>query len=274
MVIEDNLNTLWGKLITEELLRNGIDYFCISPGSRSTPLTAAIARNKKARKIIYFDERGSAFHALGYAQAKGIPAVIVTTSGTAVANLFPAVIEAYQNKIPMIILTADRPPESLEVGANQTINQTNIFGKYVKWYFCFPCPDKKISPKMVLTTIDYAVYLSLNNPSGPVHINCMLREPLEPDEFDNQDSQDVYLKDIKNWMKNYRPYTAYSISATTIESRETLGTISEIIKTEKRGLISVGRLKNNNETKAVLDFVRKVNWPVYADITCCSNVNS
>src|SRR5450830_603279 len=180
------LNDLWGRLIIEELVRNGIDYFCISPGSRSTPLTAAAARNKKAKKIICFDERGSAFHALGYAQAKGQPAVVIVTSGTAVANLFPAVVEAHQNNIPMIVLTADRPPELMDVGANQTINQTNIFGIYAKWHFGFPCPDTNISPKMLLTAIDYAVYLSTSSPEGPVHINCMFREPLEPDEYINR----------------------------------------------------------------------------------------
>ncbi|MCL6087998.1 MAG: 2-succinyl-5-enolpyruvyl-6-hydroxy-3-cyclohexene-1-carboxylic-acid synthase [Actinobacteria bacterium] len=267
MVQENNLNSLWGKLIIEELIRNGIDYFCISPGSRSTPLTAAIARNKRARKIIYLDERGSAFHALGYAQSKGIPAVVVTTSGTAVANLFPGVVEACQSKMPMIILSADRPPELLDIGANQTINQTKIFGMYAKWYFCFPCPDKNISPKMILTTMDHAVYLSLNNPSGPVHINCMFREPLEPDEFDRGNNENFYVKDIENWIKTSKPYTYYSISKTIAESKETLSIVSEIIRMEKRGLISVGRLRSNYEVKAVLNFIRKTNWPVYADIT-------
>ena len=84
-----NLNYLWGKLIIEELIRNGVDYFCISPGSRSTPLVAAVARNKKTKKTICFDERGSAFHALGYAQSKGIPAAVIVTSGRVFTVLLP-----------------------------------------------------------------------------------------------------------------------------------------------------------------------------------------
>ena len=173
-----NFNELWGKLIIEELIRNGVSYFCISPGSRSTPLVCAAARNKKAQKIICYDERGSAFHALGYAQATNNPAAVIVTSGTAVANLFTAIVEAHQNNIPMIVLTADRPPELHDTGANQTINQVDIFGRFVKWFFGFPCPDQSIHPKMILTAIDYAVYLSTSSPEGPVHINCMFREPL------------------------------------------------------------------------------------------------
>ncbi|MCE5330460.1 2-succinyl-5-enolpyruvyl-6-hydroxy-3-cyclohexene-1-carboxylic-acid synthase, partial [bacterium] len=267
MTQEDfNPNELWGSLIIEELVRNGIDYFCISPGSRSTPLVTAVARNKKTKKIICFDERGSAFHALGYAQATGKPAVVITTSGTAVANLLPAVVEAYQNKMPMILLTADRPPELLDVGANQTINQINIFGMYAKWHFCFPCPDKNITPKMVLATIDYAVYSSLNQPSGPVHINCMFREPLESDGIINIDKESIYLKDIRKWFENDKPYTSYSISK-TIAGKTDTELVAEIINKEEKGLVSVGKLNNENEIEAVLNFVKKINWPVYADIT-------
>lgn len=268
------LNDLWGRLIIEELVRNGIDYFCISPGSRSTPLTAAAARNKKAKKIICFDERGSAFHALGYAQAKGQPAAVIVTSGTAVANLFPAVVEAHQNNIPMIVLTADRPPELMDVGANQTINQTNIFGIYAKWHFGFPCPDKNISPKMLLTAIDYASYLSVNNPSGPVHINCMFREPLEPDELSDDSMDNKYLSEIDKWIQTEKPYTSYSIPKTIAGTINTINLVCEIINKEEKGLISVGRLKTPQERKAVLDLIKKINWPVYADITSCLRLKS
>ena len=107
----DNLNTFWSNMIIEELIRNGIDYFCISPGSRSTALTSAAALNKKARTVMIYDERSSAYHALGYGKANKIPAVVITTSGTAVPNLFPSIIEAHYSAIPIMILTADRPPE-------------------------------------------------------------------------------------------------------------------------------------------------------------------
>lgn len=109
-----NINQLWADLMVSALIRSGIHHFFISPGSRSTPLTVAIARHPDARKVIHPDERGTAFAALGFARATGKPAVWVTTSGTAVANGLPAVVEASNDRIPMLLLTADRPPELRE----------------------------------------------------------------------------------------------------------------------------------------------------------------
>ena len=269
-----NFNELWGKLIIEELIRNGVSYFCISPGSRSTPLVCAAARNKKAQKIICYDERGSAFHALGYAQATNNPAAVIVTSGTAVANLFPAIVEAHQNNIPMIVLTADRPPELHDTGANQTINQVDIFGRFVKWFFGFPCPDQSIHPKMILTAIDYAVYLSTSSPEGPVHINCMFREPLEPDEYiDRNQSAAEDFFNLSNWNRSKSPYTLYSDSKISCGNSGTIKQISEIINKESKGLISIGSLKTREERSEVLELVKKINWPVYADITSCLRLN-
>ena len=145
------MNQLWGYLIVEELVRNGVDYFVISPGSRSTPLTATVAQHPRAQKIVCLDERGAAFHALGYARATGNPAVLICTSGSAAANYLPAVIEASIDNIPLIILSADRPPELRQTGANQTIDQVYLYGSYPKWEFDLPCPTAEISPYMVLT---------------------------------------------------------------------------------------------------------------------------
>ena len=174
-------NRLWAYLIVEELLRCGIDFFCVAPGSRSTPLVAALAANEKARSLIHFDERGTAFAALGYARATGRPAAWITTSGTAVANGLPAVVEAATDGVPMVLLTADRPPELRQTGANQTIDQPDIFGDYVRWRFDLPAPDPGIDPAMVLTTIDQAAYRASRTPQGPVHLNLMFREPLLPE---------------------------------------------------------------------------------------------
>ena len=118
-----NINHLWAQLIVEELIRCGVSQFFIAPGSRSTPLVTAIARNSAAQAVVHFDERGNAFAALGYARASKKPAVWVTTSGTALANGLPAVIEASIESVPLIMLTADRPPELRQTGANQTIVQ-------------------------------------------------------------------------------------------------------------------------------------------------------
>ncbi|MEJ7820228.1 MAG: thiamine pyrophosphate-binding protein, partial [Rubrobacteraceae bacterium] len=116
-------NRLWATLLVEELRRCGVGLFCVAPGSRSTPLVAALASDPKAKALVHFDERGTAFAALGYARATGRPAAWITTSGTAVANGLPAIVEASTDGVPMILLTADRPPELRQTGANQTIDQ-------------------------------------------------------------------------------------------------------------------------------------------------------
>ena len=175
-----NINYLWTNLIVEEFIRNGVEYFCISPGSRSSPLAMAVAAYPKAKSFVHFDERGTAFHALGYASAAKKPCVLISTSGTAAANMFPAIIEASKKKVPLIVMTADRPPELRFTGGNQTIDQVKIFGDYVRWFFDLPCPTTDIKPEMILTTIDQAVSKSKGELKGPVHINCMFRDPLSP----------------------------------------------------------------------------------------------
>ena len=122
-----NINHCWAGLMVEELTRLGADYFCVAPGSRSSPLVIAVAQNKNAKSFVHFDERGLSFHAMGYAAATDKPAVLICTSGTAAANFFPAVIEASKKKLPLIVLTADRPPELRQTGAAQTIDQVGIF---------------------------------------------------------------------------------------------------------------------------------------------------
>src|SRR5215210_6118955 len=196
-------NRLWAYLIVEELLRCGVDFFCVAPGSRSTPRVAALAANEKATTLIHFDERGTAFAALGHARATGRPAAWITTSGTAVANGLPAVVEAATDGVPMILLTADRPPELRQTGANQTIDQPDIFGDYVRWRFDLPAPDPSIDPAMVLTTVDQAVYRAGRAPQGPVHLNLMFREPFLPDPDDA-------LSGPSSWMKSGEPYTRYA----------------------------------------------------------------
>ncbi len=177
MITNENINYLWSSLIIEELIRNNVNRFIISPGSRSTPLTVAAFRHPKAQKTFIYDERGAAFFALGNSRADQKPAVLICTSGTAVANYYPAVIEAFMDRIPLIILSADRPPELINTGANQTIDQINIFGKYVNATYYLPCPDESVSTYYLLSTINEAYNFSQD---GPVHINCPFREPLAP----------------------------------------------------------------------------------------------
>ena len=258
-----NLNSFWGELIVEELIRCGVNHFCICGGSRSTPLVAAVGRNKRAKSIVFHDERSSAFHALGYGRAANRPAVVITTSGTAAANVYPALVEASMDNIPMLVLTADRPAELIDTGANQTIRQEHLFGQYVRRYFEMPCPCREIGPEMVLTTIDQAVYKSRYGNGGPVHINCRYREPLEPQKTV---SKDGYTRNIKVWSRSKEPFSAYKKPVVSAGA-DTLKSLAKIINTAKRGIIVIGKLTSDGERNAVLKLVRKLKWTVYADIT-------
>ncbi|HWI44904.1 MAG TPA: 2-succinyl-5-enolpyruvyl-6-hydroxy-3-cyclohexene-1-carboxylic-acid synthase, partial [Rubrobacter sp.] len=252
-------NRLWAYLIVEELLRCGIDFFCVAPGSRSTPLVAALAANEKARSLIHFDERGTAFAALGYARATGRPAAWITTSGTAVANGLPAVVEAATDGVPMVLLTADRPPELRQTGANQTIDQPDIFGDYVRWRFDLPAPDPGIDPAMVLTTVDQAAYRASRTPQGPVHLNLMFREPLLPDPGD-----EPVLSGPSSWVQSDEPYTRYAATKPGVDEME-IHRLWEQLRPVKQGLVVAGRLASRKQGDAVLRLADTLGWPLLPD---------
>ncbi len=164
----------WATTLVARCLAQGVDHFFVAPGSRCTPLTVAISEFSEARVIQHFDERALAFACLGFGRARHTAAAFVCTSGTAVANALPAVVEASLESVPLLLLTADRPPELRGTGANQSIDQQKIFGGYVSWYFDLPCPTESISIRSIAATVDYAIEQSS---LGPVHLNCMYREP-------------------------------------------------------------------------------------------------
>ncbi len=256
------MNERWAEMIVEELVRNGITFFTIAPGSRSTPLVLAAARHAETETVVHYDERGAAFHALGHARATGNAAVLICTSGTAVANFLPAVIEASLECIPLIILSADRPPELLDTGANQTIDQVNLFGEYVRWKVDLPVPDKSITPRFVLTTIDQAVYRSRRSPSGPVHINCMFREPLISGEPTTSDDS----AELTAWCESGAPLTAYGSSLMALDDSQLQG-MAGFLGEEPNGILVVGRLQSEREREAVLRLARRLNWPTLPDIS-------
>jgi 2-succinyl-5-enolpyruvyl-6-hydroxy-3-cyclohexene-1-carboxylate synthase len=258
-----SLNALWASLIVEELIRNRVDYFCLSPGSRNSPLTVSIACNEKALSIVHYDERGTAFHALGYARATRRPAVLVSTSGTATADFMPAVIEASMAMVPLIVLTADRPPELRNTGANQTIDQVKLFGGYVRWFCDLPCSDADIKPEFVLTTVDQAVYRATRPPTGPVHINCMFREPLAP--IGQKREFSLYLSDIKWWREDQKPYTEYVYVPNVLDTK-TVARATTIISKADKVILVVGRLHSSEEQEAVKRVACHLNWPTFPDI--------
>jgi 2-succinyl-5-enolpyruvyl-6-hydroxy-3-cyclohexene-1-carboxylate synthase len=174
-------NLLWAERLVQGLIQRGVRDACVSPGSRSAPLALALHRSG-IRTHVSIDERAGGFFALGLAKASRRPVAIVTTSGTAAANLLPALVEAYHGRVPLVAMTADRPPELRDTGAAQTIDQIKIFAGAVRWFHEVGAPS--LEPDLS----DYAASIgaraaaeACGPPAGPVHLNLAFREPLIPD---------------------------------------------------------------------------------------------
>ncbi len=258
-----NVTYLWAQLLIEELVRTGVETFFVAPGSRSTPLTVAAVRHPDATVVLHVDERGTAFAALGWGRARNAPAGWITTSGTAVANGQPAVVEASVDGVPMVLLTADRPPELRDAGANQTIDQVTLFGDYLRWQADVPPPTDQIDPAYVLTTADQAVHQARRRPSGPVHLNCGFRKPLEPVE----EGGDVTIPAVvRDWAERSNPFTEYPRLRPRPRGSDVEGLLRAIGETE-RGLIVAGRLDSETEAKAVRDLASHLGWPLLPALT-------
>jgi 2-succinyl-5-enolpyruvyl-6-hydroxy-3-cyclohexene-1-carboxylate synthase len=166
-------------VLAETLVRRGVSQAVISPGSRSTPLTMALVQNERIEAIPVLDERSAAFFALGLAKQTRKPVVLVCTSGTAGANYFPAVIEAHESGVPLIVITADRPPEMRDCASGQTIDQQKLFGGFVKFYHELAVPEASVVLLRYLRqTVAHAVERAAAG--GPVHLNAPFRDPLPP----------------------------------------------------------------------------------------------
>jgi 2-succinyl-5-enolpyruvyl-6-hydroxy-3-cyclohexene-1-carboxylate synthase len=249
-------NQFYATLCATELQRLGVTFVCISPGSRSTPITAALVRQGAFDCQMCLDERAAAFRALGYARGSGRPALLVCTSGSALAHYLPAVIEASQDQVPMLILSADRPPELLQTGANQAIEQVGIFGRAVRACYDLPCPDQGFPPEALLTLLDQAMARSLGPEAGPVHLNWHFREPLAP----TAERPLVLPEALQAWQASQQPYT--QIPALQLYLPEPL----PVLPPFRRGLLVIGRLYSEAEQQAVRSLAQRLNWPVCADV--------
>lgn len=252
-------NTLRAALIVEHCVRNGITTFAIAPGSRSTPLTLAAAQHPSVTTRVHFDERGLSFWALGYAKASGKPVAIITTSGTAVANCLPALCEASQTNIPLLMISADRPEELHGVGANQTMPQDSLFGEHVRVSKTLPLSDEALSDMAIVselqTIIDHAV--QLHNP-GPVHLNCQLREPLySPVATLTEDIQDVLIrwKNPGTSVLRDSQQGAFDVSTEDVMRKISHG----------KGIFLVGDIQTS-DADSVLKCANQFNIPIVADI--------
>ncbi len=176
-----NVNALWGSVLAETLVRVGVGQAVIAPGSRSGPLATALARHPGIEAIPVLDERSAGFFALGLAKRARRPVVLVCTSGTAAANFFPAVIEARESGVPLVVLTADRPPELRACASGQTIDQQKLFGLYVSFQHELAVPEAH-GPRLAYLrqTVAHACLRAVQPDPGPVHLNVPFRDPLAP----------------------------------------------------------------------------------------------
>ncbi len=176
-----NINTLWASVLVDTLQHLGVSLAVICPGSRSTPLAIAFARATKIVAVSVLDERSAGFFALGHAKRTGRPAALVCTSGTAAANFYPAVIEARESRVPLLILTADRPPELRDCHSGQTIDQLKLYGNYPNWQAEIAIPSTQPATLAYLQqTIIYAWERTITPTPGSVHLNIPFGDPLPP----------------------------------------------------------------------------------------------
>ena len=235
--------------LVNELVAHGLRDVCLSPGGRSTPLALTFARHPDIRRWTHHDERSAGFFALGIAKETDRPVAVITTSGTAAAELHPAVIEASYGQTGLLLLTADRPPDLRGTGANQTIDQVELYGTAVKWFHDAPLP--------AATTIARTQALAARawtsasaTPPGPVHINLPFAEPLTP----TLKMPELRLSD---------PTTSWA-TTTNNPDEESLRRLAASLE-GKRGVILAGPTNDAAMAGAATDLARALGWPVLAD---------
>ena len=268
-------NRVWARSIIDELVRGGVGHIAVSPGSRSTPLTLATAELAGMSSdtetgggptgpglSVHYDERSAAFFSLGYARATGRPALCICTSGTAAANYLPAVVEAHFSHAPLILLTADRPPELRDTGAWQVIDQTKIYGAYTRWYAELGMPASTPEQlRYARSVAARAAATAAGRPAGPVHVNVPLRDPFPP-WLARADAGAALDGDLQPG--------PISHEVTISTPAGLLDVLADRIKATPKGLILAGRL-NRPPTRAYADAVAQLaelsGYPVLAEPT-------
>lgn len=255
-----NVNTLWSSILVETLFRLGLTHAIISPGSRSSPLTIAFVNHPQITTIPILDERSASFFALGMAKKLGLPVVLLCTSGTAGANFYSAVIEAKYSGVPLLILTADRPPELLNCHAGQTINQVNLYNNYPNWELSLSLPSVKIEILNYLRqNLIYAWEKCLFPNQGTVHLNVPFNEPLAP-------IVDQEVLALKNTFKTELFFD--NIKAIKPVIKNIIEAPLNLWKQEEKGVI-IGGLCNSEKPeeycRAIANLSNYLNYPVLAE---------
>ncbi len=248
-----SFNRRWAEVILEALSRHGVSHICIAPGSRSTPLTLAAAENRAFVHHTHFDERGLGHLALGLAKVSQAPVAVIVTSGTAVANLYPALIEAGLTGEKLILLTADRPPELIDCGANQAIRQPGMFASHPSQTLSLPRPTQDIPARWLVSTLDNMLG-SLH--SGAVHINCPFAEPLYGELDDTGLS---WQQGLGDWWQSDKPWLRESSRLMSETQRDWF------FWRQKRGVIVAGRM-SADEGKRVAEWAQTLGWPLIGDV--------
>jgi 2-succinyl-5-enolpyruvyl-6-hydroxy-3-cyclohexene-1-carboxylate synthase len=259
-----NRNVFWAETFVNEIAELGVKYACISPGSRNTVLTLAFSNNKKIKSFVIIDERSSAFFGLGLAKESNSPVVLVSTSGTATAEFYPAIIEAYYYHVPLIVCTADRPPELLNCGANQTINQDNIYKNHINWYFNVGLPEltnKRI--KNLKSIVRKAYFEFLIKQKGPVHLNFPFRKPFEPFSYTDEINENfIHQINEKRKLKDYSNLSPFKMSF----SPKDLNELFRVLRNVKKGLIIAGPDDpHSGFPQLSQEFAYILKYPVIAD---------
>jgi len=252
-----NINTLWASLLVETLYRLGLEMAVLCPGSRSSPLTLAFAQHPQIKTIPILDERSAAFFALGRAKRSRQTVVLVCTSGTAGANFYPAVIEAKESQVPLLILTADRPPELRHCHAGQTIDQIKLYGHYPNWQTELTLASSE--PELwtyLRQTLIYAWEQTQFPRAGVVHLNCPFREPLAP----------IPQPDILSLASSFDPEVFFAgIQASSLVTKSFSFTLPHF---PKQGLIIAGLYQDQQALdycQAIADIAEILDYPVLAD---------
>ena len=262
-----NRNYAFAEAFIDELARSGLRHACICPGSRSAPLVIALARHPNIETWVHLDERSAAFFALGMARALGGVVAVVCTSGTAAANFFPAVVEAHYAQLPLLVLTADRPPELWEWGASQTVDQTRMYGSHAKWSVNMPTPEATPDLlRFVRATACRAIATAVQAPTGAVHINFPFREPMEPQSVPADFPQQAFTTAREAWegREGSRAYLEVKGGRRTA-SQDEVTSVAGLLRGAERGLIICGPQDDHEFPAAVSALAGRLGFPVLAD---------